>query len=108
MMVLFSCLNSDMKSQCRLFRMKEGADWGALSWLRATACNLVDIDIGMRVWNRLNMACFIGYAYFFTWWAHANVVKTGRFFYIIRFMIVIYCWIYVSKNVFNGIFYNET
>jgi len=49
MMVLFSCLNSDMKSQCRLFRMKERADWGALSWLRAIECNLVDIDTSVRV-----------------------------------------------------------
>jgi len=85
-----------------------GARLGALSWLRAIECNLIDIDTGVRVWNRLNMVCFIRYAYFFTWWAHANAVITGGFVYIIRFMIVIYCWIYVFKNVFNGIFYNET
>jgi len=28
----------------------------------------------MRIWNRLNTFCFMQYAYFLTWCAHANTV----------------------------------
>jgi len=37
----------------------------------------------MRIWNRLNMFCFIRYAYFLTWCAHENTVIQS-YLYIIE------------------------
>jgi len=41
----------------------------------------------MRIWNRLNAFCFLRYAYFLTWCAHANTT-IWSYLYIIEHTVV--------------------